>query len=53
MNIYSDIHPFKETAIYLGPNSAKAKDRYINANRIKSIIYNEKSEQDQNLMIAA
>ena len=51
MNIYSDIHPFKETAIYLGQRlaghkSVKGKDRYINANRIKSIIYNENSALD-------
>ena len=53
MNIYSDIHPFKETAIYLGQKLKKGKESYINANRIKSIIYNENSELDQNLMIAA
>ena len=37
MDIYCDIHPFKESAIYLGDESADPDDRYINANRIKSI----------------
>ena len=50
MDIYSDIHPFKETAILLGSDAEEASSRYINANRIKSP-YNEAS--DMNLIIAA
>jgi len=37
MDIYCDIHPFKETAVYLGDESEDPNSRYINANRIKSI----------------
>ena len=50
MDIYIDIHPFKETAILLGSDSEAPEKRYINANRIKSV-FDEDSEQ--NLMIAA
>ena len=50
MDIYCDIHPFKETAILLGSDSEDPEKRYINANRIKSM-FDEDSEQ--NLMIAA
>jgi len=50
MDIYSDIHPFKETAIFCGPESDPAENRYINANRICSI-YGEDAQE--NLIIAA
>ena len=50
MDIYCDIHPFKETAVYLGDESEDPNSRYINANRIKSI-YGEPFED--NLIIAA
>ena len=50
MDVYCDIHPFKETAILLGDESQNPDDRYINANRIKSP-YGEAS--DANLIIAA
>ena len=50
MDIYSDIHPYVETAIFLGSESDKPDKRYINANRICSI-YGEDSHD--NLIIAA
>ena len=50
MDIYCDIHPFKQTAIYLGDNSQDPNMQYINANRIKSI-YGEPAAE--NLIIAA
>ena len=49
-DIYSDIHPFKETSILLGPDESPSHERYINANRIQSI-YGEGAEH--NLIIAA
>lgn len=48
-DIYSDIHPFVETAVLVGPESDSLEKRYINANRITSI-YGE--SQSENLMIA-
>ena len=50
MDIYSDIHPFRESAIYLGDENDDPNMCYINANRIKSI-YGEPASQ--NLIIAA
>lgn len=50
MDIYSDIHPYKETAILLGQKIDDMDDRYINANRITSA-YDESNSQ--NLIIAA
>ena len=50
MDIYCDIHPFRQTAIYLGDNSKDLNMQYINANRIKSI-YGEPAAE--NLIIAA
>ena len=49
MDIYSDIHPFKETSIMLGPSTDEADLRYINANRIQST-YGEAA--NENLIIA-
>ncbi len=50
MDIYSDIHPFKESAILLGGQREDPEKRYINANRITSI-YGEPAEES--LIIAA
>jgi len=52
MDIYSDIHPFKETSIQLVPMKPNPEpyECYINANRIISV-YNE--PQNENLIIAA
>mmetsp|Transcript_19382 Transcript_19382/g.23924 ORF Transcript_19382/g.23924 Transcript_19382/m.23924 type:complete len:80 (+) Transcript_19382:132-371(+) len=50
MDIYSDIHPYKETAIMVGAETDSPEDRYINANRIRTP-YGE--AEDQNLIIAA
>ena len=44
-DIYSDIHPFKDTAIWL-KDKEKAADNYINANRIRSI-FGEKLENNK------
>ena len=50
MDIYCDVHPFKETSILLGAESDAPDLRYINANRIQTI-YHEGAEN--NLIIAA
>lgn len=50
-DIYCDVHPFKETDIWLDrPNASEKGDSYINANRIQSV-YHESNEE--NLIIAA
>ena len=50
MDIYSNVHPYKENVCVLGPATDDPDSRYINASPIISI-YGEPSSQ--NLMIAA
>ena len=51
-DIYCDVHPFKETSIWVGSADAEnpSSESYINANRIRSV-YHE--PLDDNLVIAA